>query len=234
MKETMYGLGSALIVSGLFLCLLPSMEIGFRSGRRRQAIAAESITRANAVLASILGLLALLLAFAFSAALQRYDDQSQAVVAEANAIGTAYLRVLLLPKGMHDEVQGLLREYLDVRIQEGRVNTADTKKREVLLQKANLMVAQPWGHAARAAEQHGRPVTSGLFIQSLNELIDAYGNQECDLKSTCTGNRAFLDVRDDRHDNSHSWLCIGNCRASGNPRGIRPHRTHRLGRLPHY
>ena len=62
--------------------------------------ATEAITQANA----ILGLLALLLAFTFSAALQRYDDRSQTVVSEANAIETTYLKAQLLPGGMQDEV----------------------------------------------------------------------------------------------------------------------------------
>jgi Na+/H+-translocating membrane pyrophosphatase len=116
MKEIMYDHNSVLIVSALFVCMLLAMEIGFRSGRRKQACATEAITQANAVLAAMLGLLALLLAFTFSAALQRYENRSQTVVAEANAIGTTYLRAQLLPKGMPDEVQALLRQYLGVRV----------------------------------------------------------------------------------------------------------------------
>lgn len=181
MREIMYDVSSVLIVSGLLLCMLLGMEAGFRSGRHKQAIATETVTQANSVLASMLGLLALLLAFTFSAALQRYDDRSQAVVAEANAIGTTYLRAQLLPKGMHDEVQGLLRQYLDARIQEGRINTTDTAERESPLRQANLMATQLWGHALRAAEEDGRAVTIGLFIQSLNEVIDAYGTRNASL-----------------------------------------------------
>jgi len=115
MREIMYSQSSALIVSGLFILMLLAMEMGFRSGRREQASATEAITQANAVLVSLLGLLALLLAFTFSAALQRYDHRSQTVVAEANAIGTTYLRARLLPGRMQDEVQALLRQYLEVR-----------------------------------------------------------------------------------------------------------------------
>lgn len=171
----MYEQSSILIVSVLFLCMLLSIEISFRirSRRRKQAIATEAITQANAVLVSMLGLLALLLAFTFSAALQRYDDRSRAVVAEANAIGTTYLRAQLLPKGMQDEVQATLRQYLDIRIQEGRVDFASTEAEGLLLHQAKRVEAQLWALAVRAAEQDGRPVTSGLFIQSLNELIDA-------------------------------------------------------------
>lgn len=184
MKEIMYSQSNTLIVSSLFICMLFAMEIGFRSGRRKEASATEAITQANAVLVSMLGLLALLLAFTFSAALQRYEDRSRTVVAEANAIGTTYLRARLLPKEMRDEVQALLRQYLDVRVQEGRVDATEPGLHESLLHQAKLMEAQLWSHAVRAAELDGRPVTSGLFIQSLNELID----------TSCTRNAAL-----DRH-----------------------------------
>lgn len=172
MREVMYSQSSVLVVAGLFLFMLLAMETGFRRGRRKQASAAEAITQANAVLTSMLGLLALLLAFTFSAALQRHDDRSLTVVAEANAIGTTYLRARLLPREMRDEVQALLRQYLDVRIREGRVDATDPELHQALLDEAKLLEAQLWNHALRAAELDDRPVTSGLFIQTLNELID--------------------------------------------------------------
>lgn len=169
----MYSQSSFLIVSGLFLFMVLAMEIGYRIGLRRQAKAAEAITQANAVLVSMLGLLALLLAFTFSAALQRYEDRSRTVVAEANAIGTTFLRARLLPPGMQDEVQSLLRQYLDVRVQEGRVDSTEPELHESLLHQAKLMEARLWIHAVKAAELDKSVVTSGLFIQSLNELIDS-------------------------------------------------------------
>jgi hypothetical protein len=177
MREIMYDQSSILIVSVLFLCMLLSVEIGFRirSRRRKPAVAAEAITQANAILVSMLGLLALLLAFTFSAALQRYDDRSQAVVAEANAIGTTYLRAQLLPRVVHDDVQDLVRQYLDIRIQEGRVDFSDAEKQELLQRQTILVRGQIWSHAVRAAEQNGGDITTALFIQSLNELIDATG-----------------------------------------------------------
>ena len=157
------------------------MEIGFQSGRRKPATTTEKVTQANAVLVSMLGLLALLLAFTFSAAMQRYNERSQTVVAEANTIGTTYLRARLLPAGMPNEVQALLREYLEVRIQEGRVDSTEPELHESLLRQAKLMEAQLWSHAVRAAELDPNPVTSGLFIQSLNELIDASGTRNAAL-----------------------------------------------------
>jgi hypothetical protein len=183
MMRFIYGLNSTLIVSGLLLFMLLSMEIGFRIGRRKQAIATDSVkSQSNVVLASMLGLLALFLGFTFSLALNRYDDRSQAVVAEANAIGTAYLRAQLLPKGEQDEVQSLFRRYLDIRIQEASFNLADTAKRESLLQQADFLAAKLWSHAVRASELDERPVHSGLFIQSLNDVLDTYGTRNAALE----------------------------------------------------
>lgn len=121
----MYSQSTFLIVLVLFVFMLLAMEAGFRSGRRKQASVAEAITQANSVLVSMLGLLALLLAFTFSAALQRDEDRSRTVVAEANAIGTAYLRAQLLPEEMQDDVQALLRQHLDVRIREGHIDATE-------------------------------------------------------------------------------------------------------------
>ncbi|MGR8978911.1 MAG: bestrophin-like domain [Gammaproteobacteria bacterium] len=177
----MYTQSSFLIVLGLFIFMLLAMEIGFRNGRRKQNSEAEAITQANSVLVSMLGLLALLLAFTFSAALQRYEDRSRTVVAESNAIGTTYLRARLLPLGMQDEVQKLLRQYLDVRIQEGRVDATEPALHESLLHQAKLMEAQLWGHAVMAAELDKSVVTSGLFIQSLNDLIDTSATRNAAL-----------------------------------------------------
>ena len=181
MREIMYNQSSILIVSALFVLMLLAMEIGFRSGRHKQESTAEAVTQANAVLVSMLGLLALLLAFTFSAALQRYDDRSQTVVAEANAIGTTYLRARLLPAEMPDEVQALIRQYLEVRIQEGDVDSTKPELHASLLQQAKLMESTLWDHATKAAERDGRQTTSGLFIQSLNELFDTSNTRQAAL-----------------------------------------------------
>ena len=94
MKEAIYSYDGILIVAVLFLCMLISFEMGFRSRGRGRAKAGtiEAVAQANAILVAMLGLLSLLLAFTFSAALQRFDARSLAVVTEANAIGTTYLR----------------------------------------------------------------------------------------------------------------------------------------------
>jgi hypothetical protein len=81
--EIMYNQSSVVIVVVLFLVILLAYEICFQSPHR------EVKVQANAVQAGVLGLLALLLGFTFNMALQRFDNRSNAVINEANAIGTA-------------------------------------------------------------------------------------------------------------------------------------------------
>ncbi len=181
MMEVMYRQNSVLIVAVLFALMVIAMEGGFRVGCRKSERHAEAIRQANAVLASMLGLLALLLAFTFSAALQRYEDRSLTVVAEANAIGTTYLRAQLLPAEIRDEVRALLRQYLDTRLQEGSVDSTEPERHESIIRRAKQLEAQLWSQAARAAEIDGRVVASGLYIQSLNELIDTSGTRNAAL-----------------------------------------------------
>src|SRR4051794_670555 len=62
---------------------------------------------------SMLGILALLMAFSFSMALDRYEERRHLVVQEANAIGTAYLRAQLLDEPYRGRLSKLLVDYTD-------------------------------------------------------------------------------------------------------------------------
>ena len=182
MKEIMYNQNSILIAAVLFALLLIAVEVGYRLGLRNQpAVDEESRSHVNAFQASLLGVLALLLGFTFSLALQRFDSRSQAVVDESNAIGTTYLRSQLLPVSMQAEVQGLLRSYLDVRVQESTVTLSDLAGRQALLDQAGQYQNSLWHYAVLAAQEDKSPVTSGLFIQALNAMIDSFGSRNAAL-----------------------------------------------------
>ena len=182
MNELLYGHRSLLIASALLALMLASMSAGFRLGRDREAYSPEPVrTQVNTVLASMLGLLALMLGFSFSLALQRFEDRSQAVVSEANAIGTAYLRAGLLPAGIREEMQAQLREYVDVRIRESGVDLANPSAREALIREGDRISMRLWGLAARAVELDSRPATTGLFLQVLNDMIDAASTRQAAL-----------------------------------------------------
>lgn len=182
MREVMYDQSSVMIAGILFVSMALAIEFGYRIGCRKRAQADEAYeAQINTIQASLLGVLALLLGFTFSLSLQRYDSRSAAVVDEANAIGTAYLRAQLLPSSVRDETRVLLRGYLDLRIQASAITMVHDSERQELLTKSNQHLDALWQNARQAAEEDGRPVTSGLFIQSLNELIDSFGRRDAAL-----------------------------------------------------
>lgn len=178
----MYSHSSALIVGILFVVLLLAIEIGYRLGSRAAVAASDSArVQINTLQASLLGVLALLLGFTFSLALQRYDSRSQAVVSEANAIGTAMLRSTLLPQSLREETENALGAYLDLRVRSGQISLDQLDERDAALRSIASAQKSLWDLARRAADQDPNPVRTGLYIQSLNEMIDAYGVRDAAL-----------------------------------------------------
>ena len=162
--------------------MVAAIEIGYRIGLKKKEIANEaSKAHLNSIQASVIGILALLLGFTFSLSLQRYDSRSEAVVDEANAIGTAYLRAQLLPTSLRANVQDVLRQYVDLRAQESKVSLSDSQVREVLLVKTTTTQSALWDYAKQAAEIDPNPVKTGLFIQALNEVIDSFGKRNAGI-----------------------------------------------------
>jgi hypothetical protein len=182
MKEIMYDQSSVLIAALLFVSMTIVIELGFRIGRRSHNVIDDSSKdHVTTIQASLLGVLALLLGFTFSISLQRYDTRSQAVVDEANAVGTAYLRAQLLPDAVRADVLATLRRYLDERIRAGAINLTDERDRLPLLAAANDTFTQLWTQARQAAAIDPNPVTTGLYIQALNDMIDAFGRRDAAL-----------------------------------------------------
>jgi len=182
-EEFLYNFSSASIILILFFLILISNEIGYRLGTRATGGANEALkSQTNAIQASVLGLLALLLGFTFTMALQRFDTRSQAVVEESNAIGTAYLRTQLLPEPLHSETEALFRQYVDLRLIASKVDlTREDAWQELQGRIANIQ-DQLWLNALYAVNKDPSPVRTGLFVQAVNELIDAQGSRNGALK----------------------------------------------------
>lgn len=178
----MYDHSSLLIVSLLLVALVLAIEIGYRIGRYVGNDASDATkAQINAIQASLLGVLALLLGFTFSLSLQRFDSRSQAVVAEANAIGTALLRAELLPDSVSQRSRSGLGDYVDLRIAAGAISLDRQVEREETLASIVELQNSLWAVAAEAAREDPNPVRSGLYIQALNDAIDAYGERNAAL-----------------------------------------------------
>lgn len=127
----------------------------------------------GSIVAAILGLLAFILAFTFGIASSRYDTRKQLLLDEVNAIGTAFLRTDFLPETQRKESRKLLKEYVDIRA-------------EVVLQPEKLPQAlvdseaihdQLWSQITAFSKQSSDSVVLGLYIQSMNEVIDLHSKR---------------------------------------------------------
>lgn len=153
--------------------LLLSMEAGYLFGKWRHArLPDEKEQPVGAMVASILGLLALVLGFTFSLAASRFDARRQAVLEEANAIGTTYLRARLLPEPQRSEIARLLRDYVDVRIR----CIAENKPAE-LIANSEATHELLWLQTSAVAEKDSASIITGVFIQSLNDVIDLHAKR---------------------------------------------------------
>jgi hypothetical protein len=155
------------------LLLLAFNEIGFRVGRRWQASGrADQSTQTQAIMAASLGLLAFMLAFTFGMAASRLDARRQAVLNEANAIGTTWLRSQMLPPPHPAQIEPLLMRYVEVRLAGAQAESLEELRR-ALLESTDLH-ERLWEHAVALGQEHPRSVVLGLFIDSLNAVIDLH------------------------------------------------------------
>ena len=182
-QELLYGHSSLLIVSVLFVAIVACNELGFRLGRFVQSRTGDEVKALTGSLqASILGLLALLLGFTFSMSMQRYDNRSMALIDEANAIGTAMLRVKLLPESFQSEADSLLARYVELRLAIGKLDLTRVDDRKRYNQAIGELQNDMWALAVAATAADPRPVTTGNFIKALNEVIDAQGKRNALLQ----------------------------------------------------
>ncbi len=158
------------VLVGTIVGILRAVEGGYRLGRVRGGRSDhEKEGPVGGMVAAELGLLAFLLAFTFGMATSRLETRRNVLLDETNAIGTAYLRAGLLSESQRAAVRQLLREYVDVRLtalQEGSV--------EAGMRRSNELHDRLWAEAVAAAEKDPRSVSSGLFVQALNEVIDLH------------------------------------------------------------
>ena len=182
MSGLLYEQNRILIAIVLYAIVLIANEIGFCLGRRfGKADDQGGKSQTNAIQAGMLGLLALLLGFTFSMALQRFDSRSEALVDEANAIGTASLRIQLLDERAQAEATKLMDDYVALRIRAGKIDLTQSGSRTDMKEAAAALQGQLWTVAVAASESGPSPATTGLFSQSLNELIDSYGRRDAAL-----------------------------------------------------
>jgi len=124
------------------------------------------------VLTASLTLLGLIIAFSFSMAVSRYDQRKNYEEAEANAIGTEYVRADLLPAADAARVRELLRRYLDQRIL--FYTTRDGPQLRRIDADTTQLQNELWSTVRAAAAAQPTPLM-GLAISGMNDVLNSQG-----------------------------------------------------------
>jgi len=162
-----------LITIGMLVAMMVFLEVGRRIGMRRIARNPEGIREGVGTLeGAVFALLGLLIAFTFSGAMSRFDDRRQLIVEESNDIGTAYLRVDLLPNASQPAVRELFRQYLDSRLEAYRLIPDMAAVNKELARSAQLQ-GEIWRQSVAASQLPGaHPDAARLLLPALNAMID--------------------------------------------------------------
>lgn len=157
-----------IVVTVLFAIIsFACYEIGFRIGRWWQArMPGEQEGPTDVLVGSLLALMAFLLAVTMGMAADRFDTRRGMVVAEANAIGKAYLQADYLPQPATDQMRALLREYLPLRIAGDDVSVVKAS-----IGRSMELHAEMWRIAAEVARSGHSPDLVSSFGESLTEIV---------------------------------------------------------------
>jgi hypothetical protein len=161
-----------LLAALIFIALSAAREAGNLISKRRKGSSAPDDTNDGDefTMTSVLGLLALLIAFSFSLGLQRYDARRELVISEANALGTTWLRTQLLDEADRTRLQALLREYVDIRVEFGAASTPEQE--EAAHRKTEAMQQQLWDTTSEVVTPFRTTPLAALLVTTTNESID--------------------------------------------------------------
>jgi hypothetical protein len=161
---------AVLVVSFLLLWLSGWIGTSFRNKRRAPDDAAGA--DAGLVLGATLTLLGLIIGFTFSMAISRYEQRKNYEEAEANAIGTEYVRADLLPAVDAQRVRALLANYTDQRILFYKARD-EQQLRRVNAETARLQT-ELWSTVAKPAATQQTPITA-LIVSGMNDVLNSQG-----------------------------------------------------------
>jgi hypothetical protein len=155
-----------------FFVLWLSARIGASVLQKQQQLKEDLREDFGVILTATLTLLGLLIGFSFSMAMSRYDQRKTYEEAEANAIGTEYVRADLLPTADAVKVRALLRNYLDQRV----VFYTATDEQELRQMNARTAQLQTelWSAVLVSAAAQPTPIVA-LAVSGMNDVLNSQG-----------------------------------------------------------
>lgn len=152
----------------LFVGMLLAIEAGRWMGTRARARGSVGIGVVDGAIFSLFGLL---IAFTFSGAASRFDHRRELIVEESNAIGTAWLRVSLLPGDEQPAMREAFRRYLDSRLEIYRRIPDEKAVAEAMKANADIQ-GEIWDSAVETCRSAGQSPCSMLLLPALNQMFD--------------------------------------------------------------
>ena len=185
-KLQIYLIETDMVFWALLLLMLLMVETGWRLGNflaTKHRI--QKADNSDTFLAAIFGLLALLLAFTFSGASDRFDQRRELIVNEVSTIGTAYQSVDLLSPKEQPQVRELFKKYLDGRIEIYQSQErASPEEFELSSQKHNAVGDLLWKEVVRAVgnTQFPEKLVAAQILPELSDMFTASENQRLSNK----------------------------------------------------
>jgi len=159
------------------LFLFVGILVSLRAGRR---IGLSAIERAGgapnpsigSLETAVFALLGLMIAFTFSGALTRFDVRRAQAIDESNAVGTAWLRIDLLPAQSQPALRDTFRRYVDSRIATYRA-LPDIAAARAEIERSQVLQAELWKLAVAATRVPGVPTSAEILVMpALNDMFD--------------------------------------------------------------
>jgi hypothetical protein len=164
------------VFAATILVVVFAIEGGYRLGRAaRRRSEDEKESPVSAIAATILALLAFIMAFTFGIVSDRYDARKTLVREEANAIRTAWSRSDFLPEPDRGEAVGLLRNYVGRRL--AAVQSNDRAQVRAAVVESERIQRRLWEMAVVNARKDMNSDVAALYIESLNELSNIHASR---------------------------------------------------------
>jgi hypothetical protein len=163
-----------LVLLLLFSVFMAFLEIGRRLAIRRHALDPDREEKGiGAVEGAIFGLMGLLIAFTFSGAGERFEHRRELITQETNTIGTAWLRIDLLPADTQPVMRQLFRDYLDARLAiYEKIGSGDVDGGRAANARSVEMQGKIWHLAVTDTRAREQNTVSVLFLPALNDMFD--------------------------------------------------------------
>lgn len=188
--DTPLAIVGAIIAVFLYFCARLGLKLGLS---QRTQSSGDDEKSTDVMLGTLLGLLGLLIAFTYAFALDRHSSRKAAVLLEANALSTAFLRADLLEEPERQRLQTALRHYASTRFRLPNEQAVSTEFNEAAIERSETVQEAIWPAALRGSETLPAPLAA-LLVSAINDVLDAHLVRVAALRDRVPGSVVLLAV----------------------------------------